>query len=174
LGYRLFRCEWAVGDVFAYRFSSDLSREAGFYGQYILFQKVGEDTEWPGHIVPSVHMFQWIGNQLPDLSILKDANILPQTGYPSVFTEHPNFRPDYRANLLATSTKMIPQENLTYLGNIPIVGDSLPATPRASFFVSVAWSGKYNNTFEKHAIDRLLAWEGFDFSLIQNYYRSTK
>ena len=67
LGYRLFRCKWAVGDVFAYRFSSDLSRETGFYGQYVLFQKVGEDTEWPGHIVPSVHVFQWSGNEIPDL-----------------------------------------------------------------------------------------------------------
>ena len=174
LGYRLFRCKWAVGDVFAYRFSSDLSREAGFYGQYVLFQKVGEDTYWPGHIVPSVHVFQWSGNEIPDLGQMETMNILPQGYFPSVLAFNPDTRFDYRVNLLATSEKMIPQGNLTFLGNIPVVGATLPNKPQATFFPAVAWSGRYNNTFEKYIIQRLVAWKDFDFSLIANYHRSTK
>lgn len=174
LGYRLFRCKWAVGDVFAYRFSSDLSRETGFYGQYVLFQKVGEDTEWPGHIVPSVHVFQWSGNEIPDLGQLENINILPQGYFPSVLAFYPDTCFDYRINLLATSEKMIPQDNLTFLGKIPVVGATLPNKPQASFFETVAWSGKYNNTFEKYIIKRLIAWKDFDFSLISNYHRSAK
>lgn len=169
-GYRLFRCKWEVGDVFAYRFTSEFSQETGFYGHYVLFQKVGEDTVWPGHIVPTVHVFQWTGRQLPDLCIVENMKILPQGFFPSALTFYPNACPDYKIKLLATSGKMIPQNNLTFLGNIPVVGAALPDTPRATFFETVAWSGKYNNTFEEYIIERLIAWKDFDYSLLSNYH----
>ena len=40
LGYRFFKCEWNIGDVFAYKFESSESKEKGSFGKYILFQKI--------------------------------------------------------------------------------------------------------------------------------------
>ena len=52
--YRLYKCEWKKGDVFAYRLKSDYAKENGLYGRYFLFQKVDETVCYPGHIVPVV------------------------------------------------------------------------------------------------------------------------
>lgn len=52
--YRLYQCKWKLGDVFAYRFTSDYSKEMGVAGEYVVFRKVTEATWWPGHIVPVV------------------------------------------------------------------------------------------------------------------------
>ena len=44
--YRLYKCTWQVGDVYAYRLESEYSKEKGLYGKYIIFQKVGETDCW--------------------------------------------------------------------------------------------------------------------------------
>ena len=168
-GYRLFHCKWAIGDVFAYRFSDEISRESGFYGQYVLFQKVGEDTVWPGHIVPSVHVFQWHGKEIPTLESIHAMRVLPHRYFPQVLALHPEKCPDYRVNLLATSEKMVPHDCLTFLGNVPVYRKDLPVNPQKSFFEEIAWSGKYNKTFEVYMIKRLLAWENEAISALANY-----
>ena len=77
-GYRLYKCKWQLGDVFAYRFDSKYSKEMGVYGHYIIFRKVTEDSWWPGHIVPTVHVYKWIGDSLPDLDGIMQMQLLPQ------------------------------------------------------------------------------------------------
>lgn len=57
--YRIYQCKWNLGDVFAYRFSSEYSREKEFYGRYVILRKVSEDTWHPGHIVPVVQVYMW-------------------------------------------------------------------------------------------------------------------
>ena len=64
--YRLYKCQWQLGDVFAYRFTSDYSKEMGVFGQSIIFRKVSEAIDWPGHIVPTVQVYQWIGSDIRD------------------------------------------------------------------------------------------------------------
>ena len=53
---RLFRCEWKIGDVFAYQLESNLAKENGLLGRHLLFQKVDEYTWHPGHIIPVVYI----------------------------------------------------------------------------------------------------------------------
>ena len=61
---RIYKCEWKIGDVFAYQLESELAKERGLYGRYFLIQKVDEGTWYPGHIVPIIYV-----------KLTKDANI---------------------------------------------------------------------------------------------------
>lgn len=75
--YRLYKCEWQVGDVFAYKFHSDLSKEHNLYNKYILFRKVGEASCWPGHISPVVHVYRYIDYELPGVNIVPTLECIP-------------------------------------------------------------------------------------------------
>ena len=75
--YRFYHCKWNMGDVFAYRFTSNYSKEKGFEGKYGIFRKVSEDTWWPGHIIPVVQVYKWLGNNIPSMDKLSDFDLLP-------------------------------------------------------------------------------------------------
>ena len=54
--YKLYKCEWNIGDVFAYKLESDYAKEKGLDNKYLLIRKVYEDIWWPGHTVPIVYV----------------------------------------------------------------------------------------------------------------------
>lgn len=162
--YRLYRCEWKLGDVFAYQFSSAYSREKGFWGQYIVFRKISEDTYWPGHIVPVVQMYKWIGKDIPNLNLVRGMKLLEQGFFPTVLTNCPKIVKEYEVVLLSTSKKVIPYGNLTFLGNLP-GKDLIPFRGYDYWngYTLVGWDGcKYNNSFEQYIIDMYLAWDTND------------
>lgn len=151
--YRLYHCKWALGDVFSYRFTSDYSKETGFYGQYVVFRKVSEANWHPGHIVPIVQVYSWIGTEIPSLAKIYSKPIMP-----SCFTPPYKGENRYLYKLLSTSERAIPKDNLTWLENrqgndiIPYNGDKYmwfyESTP-------VGWEGScWNNTFE-HVVIRM-------------------
>ncbi len=158
--YRLYRCKWKLGDVFAYRFTSSYSREKGFEGKYVIFRKVSEDTWWPGHIVPVVQVYKWIGSDIPAIGVLVNMNLLEQKFYPSVLTYNPDKEKEFNIKLLSTSQKTIPKDNLCFLGNVP--GDDLVPFQGHDYwtgYYAVGWeSSKYNTKFEHYIIDMYLAW----------------
>ena len=43
--YRLYQCEWKIGDIFAYQLESDYAKENGLYKRYLILRKVDE-TIW--------------------------------------------------------------------------------------------------------------------------------
>ena len=88
--YRLYQCKWQLGDVFAYRFTSDYSREKGFEGKYAIFRKVSEDSWWPGHICPVVHFYKWIGKTPLPIAALLDLELLPAGSSPHMFKNYGN------------------------------------------------------------------------------------
>ena len=63
---RYYRCPWKIGDVFAYKIESDLSKEHDLYGKYIIFQKASEVLERvsdyleEGHICPIIRCLSLI------------------------------------------------------------------------------------------------------------------
>lgn len=175
---RIYKCQWKYGDVFAYRLESDLAKEKGLYGRYFLIQKVDEGEWYPGHIVPIVYVKITDDTNLP--SNVEEYNKLEyiQTS----FTEYEyrfcpvdmrrpqediaekskinyqvdeyGFLPQYRARLLNTSKRVIPQK-LIYIGNFADV-----AQPQNEFIphtkeniVSVAWK-LFDETFET----RMIKW----------------
>lgn len=159
--YRLYECKWKLGDVFAYRFTSDYSKEQGFEGKYVGFRKVSEDTYWPGHIVPVVQVYKWIGNDIPTIESLAENKLLEQKFFPSVLKYTPNKKKEFEIQLLSTSSKIIPKDNLYYLGNRP--GDDLIPFRGHDYwtgYCAVGWeASKYNTKFEHYIIDMYLAWK---------------
>lgn len=168
--YRICRCQWRVGDVYAYPLQSNDARENGLQGEFLLLHKVGETVEWPGHTIPVVRV-----------KITRDAT-LPTTGsefdkldYVQVSQAHPldflqgylggifvdgkevdnpcanqyDEVPIYCLRLLNTSKKIIPK-NLIYVGNYSnIIQPSMEYISPKGDYPGFAWK-----FFEKIMIDR--------------------
>lgn len=162
--YRFYQCTWKLGDVFAYRFSGEYSKEKNLYGKYIVFRKVSEDTYWPGHIIPVVQVYKWISEEIPQIEDVKTKALLIQNLMPETLVYKPNIERKYSIKLITTSKKMLPKNNLTFLGNL--TGDDLIGFRGHEYLtdnIGVGWEGKgYNNSFEQYIIDRYLAWSGKD------------
>ncbi len=62
---KLYKCEWNIGDVFAYKMESELAKEKGYYGRYLLIRKVDEGIWYPGHIIPIVYVKMTKDEELP-------------------------------------------------------------------------------------------------------------
>ena len=155
--YRLYSCKWKLGDVFAYRFNSDYSKQKGFDGKYVIFRKVSEDTRWPGHIIPVVQVYKWIGVHIPPLEDLPQLDLMPSLFGSTESDKLAGERSDceYRIKLISESEKAIPKDNLFLLGNIP--GDDLTPFRGHDYWTGycpVGWeSSKYNTKFEHCIID---------------------
>lgn len=63
--YRFYKCEWKIGDTYAYPLDAEIWRDSDFYGDYLIMQKVGERDWWPGHIIPVVRIKITENKQLP-------------------------------------------------------------------------------------------------------------
>lgn len=152
--YRLYKCKWHLGDVFAYQFHEEYSKEKGVYGKYILFRKVEEDVWWPGHVVPAVSVYWWIGNEIPVLEVIKAMPLLPQKFWPNAYTNNPQKEKEYLLDLLVSKEKQIPKEYLTYLGNIS--GDDLTACRGIGYYNGYAYTEWKN--FEQKILEQYYAW----------------
>ena len=152
--YRLYKCRWKLGDVFAYQFHGEYSKKRGVYGKYIIFRKVSEDTWWPGHIVPAVHVYQWIGTELPPLDKIKEMKLLPQKFWPIVYMKEPDKEKEYFLDLLVSKENAIPKEHLIFLGNID--GDDLEP------YRGLGYYNGYDRTewknFENKILEQYFAW----------------
>ena len=174
--YKTYSCEWKYGDVYAYQLESDLAKEKRLYGRYFLIQKVNEGVWHPGHIVPIVYVKITSDTNLP--SNVEEYNQLEYvqtwfTKYEDRFlpidmrrpqediaekskinyqVDEYGFLPQYRAKLLNTSKRVIP-EKLIYLGNF-----ANAVCPQNEFVphskedvVSVSWK-QFDETFETKMI----------------------
>lgn len=159
--YSLYQCEWKLGDVFAYRFASNYSKEKGLEGKYAIFRKVSEDVWWPGHIIPVIQVYRWIGSSIPSIDKLSDFDLLPAFYSPSVFEKFPEKKIEYKIKLIIEAEKDIPKKNLVFLGNLP--GKDVVPLKGCDYwtgYYAVGWeSGKYNVKFERYVIDTYLAWK---------------
>ena len=153
-----------MGDVFAYQFTSDYSKEKGIFGQYVVFRKVSEDTDWPGNIAPVVQVYKWIGDKVPALADLQKFPLLVQNFHPIRLMYKPESKRKYELKIVRNAKVKIPDQNLTYLGNIP--GDDLVPFRGHDLYLGIkgiGWDGmKVNHTFEKYIIDGYLAWKDYD------------
>lgn len=162
--YRLYQCKWKLGDVFAYRLDSDYSKEKGFWGQYVVFRKVSEEPCWPGHIIPVIQVYKWIGEKIPPLDTLPNMRLLEQMVYSENWLKHFKAEQDYYITLYSTSERVIPHNNLTFLGNLP--GDDLIPYRGGNYwsgYMGVGWEkSSYNDKFEHWIIDMYLSWKNIE------------
>ena len=189
---RIYKCQWKLGDIFAYRLESDLAKERGLYGRYFLLQKVDEGVWHPGHIVPIVYVKITNDNNLP--SNVEEYNQLEYvqtwfTKYEDRFlpidmrrpqediaekskinyqVDEYGFLPQYRVKLLNTSKRVIPT-NLIYVGNF-----ANATHPQKEFIphskenvVSVSWK-QFDETFETKMIKRYCGHNLRELSIYTN------
>lgn len=157
---RLFHCPWALGDVFAYRLAGERSKEAGFYGKYLVFRKISEEYWYPGHIIPVVKLYAWLGDQPPALEEISSFRILPVYHYTRPIRK-PSDAPFYWG-LISQRAKEIPADQLILLGNLP-GPDCLPYDGEKNMWCSTAsgvgWEGSvWNRWVEKQFIDQYLCF----------------
>ena len=135
----------------------DYSKEKGVYEKYIVFRKTSEDTWWPGHIVPIIQIYNWIGDNIPDIAKISKFNLLPAFSYP----HFPEKKIKYEVKLISEAEKNIPAKNLTFLGNLP-GEDLIPFHEHNNWssYGAVGWeTSKYNNRIEHYVIDMYLTWK---------------
>ena len=185
--YRIYKCEWNVGDVFAYRLESDLTKERGLWGRYFLIQKVDEDTWYPGHIVTIVYVKITRDENLP--ANIDEYNQLEYVQTSFTKYEHRfwpidgrrpqqdvaekskmkyevdeyGYLPEFRITLLNTSKKAIPS-NLIFIGNFAnFIPPKCEFIPHAKINISnVSWK-KFDETFETKMIKRYCGYNLREF-----------
>lgn len=148
--YRLYYCQWELGDVYAYRLSSEYAKETGADGKYLFFIKVGEKIWHPGHRIPVVYFYWKISDRILHLDELEELSYIPQFFSPEAYKRSPQRAVKYSLALLNTSAKAIPQKQLTYMGN---VGKPERMTNEDPNPYPVSWKD-----FEKYIVDNFRAW----------------
>lgn len=111
-----YRCQWRIGDTFAYQMFGPEAEKNGVAGEYVLLRKVDE-LEWDNQLHPVVTLTHWKKTALPlDAAEFQSAPILRlcngRLGSPRSTYE-------YRIEILFTSQKQIKELDLQYIGNFP-------------------------------------------------------
>lgn len=148
--HRLYKCNWKIGDVFAYQFNSEYAKDNDFYQKYVYFVKVAENTWYPGHVVPIVYFYKKVDNVLSDITSLSNIDFIPQFYKPIAYKNNPGMKKQYLLTLLNTSSRAIPKNQLTFLGN---VGNIKRIDNEDLNSYNVNWK-----RFETYMIDNFKAW----------------
>lgn len=148
--YKLYRCEWKIGDVYAYRLNGDYAKENGMFGKFLYFIKVDEEVWHPGHIVPVVYFYWITGDKLLSLNELKTINYIPQFFVPEVYKRDPKRQRLYLLKLLSTSLRVIPNDRLTFIGNLQEIKRVDNEDPNS---YQISWKD-----FERYIIDNFKKW----------------
>lgn len=146
--YKLYKCEWNKGDVFAYRLESELAKENGLYGRYFIIRKIDEINWWPGHISPIVYISITKDQHLPSLDTLSDCDYVQI----SVTIDRD---PNYKLHLITTSKRVLPLKKLINLGNIDISGPKNEKIIEKNMLPSYSWKG-----FEEYVLESYLKLGG--------------
>ena len=168
--YKLYECEWQIGDVYAYPLDSEYAKENKLDGYYFLFHKISETTYWPGHIIPIVRVKMSKKKELP--KDVDEFNALEYVQTSVTRFEEPysrirgtsyvrgeisekhivddfGFLPTYRLELINTSKRIIPK-NLIYIGNYKEV-----TPPRLEFVPEdISIPGFIWRFFDRNMIER--------------------
>lgn len=162
--YRFYKCKWNMGDIYAYQFSSDYSKEKDVYGQYVIFRKISETTEWPGHIIPVVQVYKWMGNDLPVYDEIIKLPLLNQEFYSKEILEKGKSTPIYSIKLAAPFANKVKKGSLTFLGNYKgMINEQFSDERYLWMLNTVGWEeSKYNNKFEHYIIEQYFSWQEMD------------
>ena len=112
--YKLYKCEWKIGDTFAYPLDAEIWKDTDFYGDYLIMQKVGERNWSPGHTVPVVRVKITENKQIPHS--LEEIEALR---YVIFFKRKGEKESNYMLALGNTSKRKIPKK-IIFIGNYDI------------------------------------------------------
>lgn len=136
--YRIYKCEWKIGDVFAYKLKSEYAKQNKLENRYLIIQKVDETAWYPAHIIPMVRIKITNDGTIPktedeinkleyiqtDFCLYEDRfcgfsalkPLKEQTVGMSFSTDEYGLLEQYWVSLIITSKKMFENE-IIYLGN---------------------------------------------------------
>lgn len=112
-----FRCQWKIGDTFAYRLSGPDAEKYGFMGDRVLLRKVDEIETWDKRLLPIVTVTHWPYAQLPFGE--EEFQQIPVLKLSSGRLSSPENMYEYRVVIQFTSEKQVTQLNLHHVGNFP-------------------------------------------------------
>ena len=139
--YRIYKCEWKIGDVFAYKLKSEYAKQNQLENKYLIIQKVDERIWWPEHTIPIVRVKITENDIIPkteeEINKLKyiqtstcffrdrfagSSAIIPleeQIKGMSFETDEYGLLPEYQLTIIVTSKSAANKfkEELIYLGN---------------------------------------------------------
>jgi len=106
---------WNIGDVYAYQFHKNESKEYGAFGKYIVLQKIDEEPySSENDLIMRVHVFDKLFDDIPKVEDLSNVRLLP--------LDYPKGTRYLRMNnwLVLPKKKEYPVDYLTFLGNMQI------------------------------------------------------
>ena len=168
--YRFYHCPWNLGDVFAYHLEGAYAKEKGVEGKYLVFRKVAETNLYPGHIVPVISVYHWMGNTVPTIKEITKRDLLPFyfSEYLAEREQKYLFSPYLKLEL--SRTPKILKDRLIYLGNY-LTPDCMTFEEYSSFECGFTtgtdfgiWEkDKYPRTtyFDRTMIDQYFAYDSY-------------
>lgn len=189
---RSYRCPWENGDVFAWKLESELAKELGLDGRYLLLQKVDMCFWHPSHFIPILYAKLTKDENLPEDVSAFDRLEYIQVGFtPYMSRFYPidvrrakedieeksrekyevdefGTLPEYRFSMITTSAKNIP-ENLLFLGNFS--GSTPPQkefVPRVHLNVRCEFWEKFGENFETKLLKKYKDYNLRQLSFYQN------
>lgn len=157
------RNPWNVGDVYAYQFHTEIAKERGLLGKYILFQKVG-NAEWcNGWIFSIVQVFDRIFDEIPILDAIKGVRILPLFyppgigGVPKTKNDYiPSFESCLKGLMLYYKKPHYPKKHLYFIGNQSIPNIEYHRTQ----YSELSWE---KDGMDDWLSDYYLSWQNIDY-----------
>lgn len=134
-----FRCEWQIGDTFAYQLTSQEAKDLGIVEKYMLLRKVAE-LECAGGMYPVVTVSFHVGEHLPSNSeeFLSIPLLKLQEGG-RCFSPRDKF--EYRTVIFIKSLRQLHSLSLQYCGNftdVPLPADEIVFNRFGETMISLA------------------------------------
>ena len=114
-----FRCQWNIGDTFAYELMDSASDENSYNRRYILLRKVSEVEFGDGRLLPIVTLSLWEGRSFPQNT--NEYSSVPFMRLNCGRFGLPNYLYEYRAELIIKNQKQLSKMPFVYIGNFPDV-----------------------------------------------------
>lgn len=112
-----YRCEWKIGDTFAYQLCGEEAVKNGHCGKYVIFRKVSEIKTFNGHTIPIITMSSCDSEQLPRTAAeFENCEIMRLR---TAGTKNGRLMFDYRIGLVLEKEADLQRLNLQYLGCFP-------------------------------------------------------
>jgi len=158
---------WNLGDVYAYRFHTEIAKEHGVLGKYMVLQKMGArlNAGARGETVMKVHVFDKLFDDIPTLTDLSGIRLLPLDYIPKKIWGRGYVDPNpYRilhlnCFIFLDKKKDYPKEHLTYLGNMDI--------PLNTAQGHGLWSGGHWNCGIEYWSEFFNIWQGVEYETLE-------
>lgn len=115
------RNPWNIGDIYAYQFHSEVSKNIGLFGKHIPFQKIANEEWCDGWVLSRIQIYDKVFDELPTLTDLDGVRILPFDN-PDRFSPRgysDDFPLCFNAVLVRYKKRDYPERYLTFIGNQP-------------------------------------------------------